>query len=63
MIKNGEFNFDSLFLKIVPEFDDVSDLAKDLIKKMICAKDKRLNSEEVTKHPWVKQAQNKLLLI
>ena len=56
MIKNGEFNFDSIFLKIVPEFDDVSDLAKDLIKKMICAKDKRLNSEEVTKHPWVKQA-------
>lgn len=56
MIKQGDFNFDSKILTKVPEFDEVSELAKDLITKMICPRDKRFTAEEVTKHAWVKQA-------
>jgi hypothetical protein len=33
-----------MIFNLAPEFDDVSDEAKDLIKKMICPISKRLNS-------------------
>ena len=39
MIKEGEYNFEP------PEFDDVSESAKDLIQKMIAPLDSRLTSD------------------
>jgi calcium-dependent protein kinase len=40
-IKIGEYNFD------LPEFSEVSDTCKDLIKKMICPRSERLSSSQV----------------
>ena len=49
MIKNVQFDFPS------PYWDDVSDVAKDLIKSLL-AKDpnQRLNAEQLLEHPWVR---------
>jgi serine/threonine protein kinase len=49
MIKNCEFDFPS------PYWDDVSDMAKDLIKSLL-VKDpkKRLDAEQLLEHPWVR---------
>ena len=48
MIKNCEYDFPS------PYFDDISDMAKELIRSLL-VKDpsKRLNAEEILAHPWV----------
>ena len=39
---------------LVPEFNVVSNSAKDLIKKMITKPSKRLKAFEVLEHPWMK---------
>jgi len=39
--------------KIGPEWKDVSESAKDLIKKMLCKPDKRLKADAVLRHPWM----------
>jgi calcium/calmodulin-dependent protein kinase I len=47
-IKSGSFEFPS------PYWDSVSDVAKDLISKLLCInREKRLSAEEVLKHPWL----------
>ena len=47
-IKNGEFEFMS------PYWDDISDLAKDLINKLLVVEPtQRLNAEEILAHPWI----------
>lgn len=46
-VKKGYFDFNS------PEWRDVSDAAKDLIKKMLCKPDKRLKAGEILNHPWM----------
>jgi len=45
-VKKGDYTFN------IPEFEGVSDCAKDLISKMICPPDRRLKVNEVLKHPW-----------
>ncbi len=53
MVKKGEFDFDG------EEWDDVSNDAKDLIKKLICKPERRLTAEEALLHHWIKtQAKN-----
>ena len=47
-IQRGKIAFPS------PEWDDVSDDAKNLIKKMCCSPDKRLTADQVLKETWVK---------
>lgn len=49
MIKNVQFDFPS------PYWDEVSDVAKDLIRSLL-VKDpkKRLNAEQLLEHPWVR---------
>jgi serine/threonine protein kinase len=48
MIKNCQFEFPS------PYWDDVSDVAKDLIKSLLVKDPKqRLNAEQLLEHPWV----------
>ena len=47
-IQKGKIAFPS------PEWDDVSDDAKQLIKKMCCSPEKRLTAEQVLKETWVK---------
>jgi len=48
MIKNCQFDFPS------PYWDDVSDVAKDLIKSLLVRDpSKRLNAEQLLAHPWV----------
>ena len=44
MIKEGDYNFDRIFFKLAPEFDEVSDSAKDLIQNMIAPLQKRFDS-------------------
>jgi calcium/calmodulin-dependent protein kinase I len=52
LIKKGEFEFHS------PDWDNVSDNAKDLIKKLlILDPKKRLSCEEMLNHPWLNQSQ------
>jgi calcium/calmodulin-dependent protein kinase I len=47
-IKKGEFDFPT------PYWDDISDMAKDLIKKMLIVKaSDRINIEGILDHPWV----------
>ena len=49
MITEGKFDFPS------PYWDDVSDLAKDLIRKLLCVDPKnRLNGDQIMKHEWLK---------
>ena len=53
MVQKGEFDFDG------EEWDDVSNDAKDLIKKLICKPEKRLTAEEALKHKWVRNLTKK----
>ena len=47
-IINGEYEFPS------PYWDNISDGAKDLIKKLLVVNpSKRLSAEGILKHPWV----------
>ena len=48
MVKKGEFDFDG------EEWDDVSNDAKDLIKKLITKPERRLTAEEALQHQWIK---------
>jgi calcium-dependent protein kinase len=48
MVKKGEFDFDG------EEWDDVSNDAKDLIKKLICKPERRLTAEEALNHHWIR---------
>ncbi|KAL4465828.1 hypothetical protein ABPG74_004065 [Tetrahymena malaccensis] len=45
-IEKGTFSFD------FPQFQNVSDNAKDLIRKCLVPQDQRLKANEVLKHPW-----------
>lgn len=48
MIKGGQYEFPS------PYWDDVSDMAKDLIRNILVVDPKkRLTAEEIYNHPWV----------
>lgn len=48
MIKKGEFEFPS------PYWDDVSDMAKELIKAILVVDPaKRMNAEQIMAHPWI----------
>ena len=47
-MKRGEFDFEG------EEWDDVSNDAKDLIKKLICKPERRLTAEEALQHKWIK---------
>lgn len=55
-IKAGKYSFPS------PDWDNVSDQAKDLVRKMLTPDPKkRITAEEVLKHPWmVEHADRKL---
>lgn len=47
-IKQGEYDFPS------PQWDEISDYAKDLIKKLLVVDpSKRLNADGILKHPWI----------
>jgi calcium-dependent protein kinase len=48
MVKKGEFDFEG------DEWEDVSQDAKDLIKKLICKPERRLTAEEALQHHWIK---------
>ena len=48
MVKKGKFDFDG------EEWDDVSNEAKDLIKKLITKPERRLTGDEAIQHPWIK---------
>lgn len=47
-VRKGVFTFD------IPEFQGVSDLSKDLIKKMLTKPAQRINSQQVLEHKWMK---------
>ena len=48
MIKRGEYDFPS------PYWDDISDMAKDLIKSLLVVDpSKRLNAKQILEHTWV----------
>jgi len=53
MVQTGKFDFDG------EEWDDVSNDAKDLIKKLICKPEQRLTAEEALKHRWVRNLTKK----
>lgn len=44
--------------KKVPEFEEVSESAKDLIKKMLVKPSQRLTASQVLNHPWMKEDKN-----
>lgn len=49
MIKTCSYDFPS------PYWDDVSDLAKDLIRQLLVVNPKeRLNADQILAHPWIK---------
>ena len=48
MVKKGIFDFDG------EEWDDVSEEAKDLIKKLISKPERRLSAQEALSHKWIK---------
>jgi calcium-dependent protein kinase len=47
-VLKGKYDFDG------EEWELVSKEAKDLIKKLICKPEKRLNAEEALQHKWFK---------
>lgn len=48
MIKNAEYDFPS------PYWDDISDMAKDLIKSLLVVDPgARLNASQILEHPWI----------
>ena len=48
MIKNCQFDFPS------PYWDDISDMAKDLIKSLLTKdQNKRLTADQLLAHPWI----------
>jgi len=53
MVQKGEFDFDG------EEWDEISNDAKDLIKKLIVKPEKRLTAEEALKHRWVRNLTKK----
>jgi calcium-dependent protein kinase len=53
MVAKGEFDFDG------EEWDEISNDAKDLIKKLITKPEKRLTAEEALKHRWVRNLTKK----
>ena len=53
MVQEGAFDFDG------EEWDDISNDAKDLIKKLICKPERRLTAEEALKHKWVRNLTKK----
>lgn len=56
-IKKGEFDFPE------PYWDDISDSAKDLIKKLLEVDiNKRLDADGIMKHPWIDAEQSKVEL-
>lgn len=48
MVKKGDFDFDG------EEWEDVSNDAKDLIKKLICKPERRLTASEALQHNWIR---------
>ena len=48
MVKKGDFDFDG------EEWEDVSNDAKDLIKKLICKPERRLTAAEALQHNWIR---------
>ena len=48
MVKKGEFDFDG------EEWEEVSNDAKDLIKKLICKPERRLTAQEALQHNWIR---------
>lgn len=48
MVKKSEFDFDG------EEWEDVSNDAKDLIKKLICKPERRLTASEALQHNWIR---------
>ena len=63
MIEIGDFNFDRKAVWLVPEFEDVSDSAKDLIRQMLAPFGQRYSAEQVVRHPWTVQALDKHMLL
>ena len=53
MVQKGQFDFDG------EEWDDISNDAKDLIKKLICKPERRLTAEQALKHKWVRNLTKK----
>ena len=49
MVSRGAFDFDG------EEGDDIDNLAKDLIKKLITRPETRLTAEEALQHRWIKK--------
>jgi hypothetical protein len=47
-----------LFIPLVPQFKGVSDLAKDLIKKILVPESQRLTASQVLEHSWMKEQLN-----
>lgn len=48
MIQGGEYDFPS------PYFDDISDMAKDLISNLLTRDpQKRLTADQILNHPWM----------
>jgi len=48
MVQKGHFDFDG------EEWDNVSNEAKDLIKKLITKPERRLTAQEALNHKWIK---------
>ena len=48
MVKKGAFEFDG------EEWEDVSNDAKDLIRKLVCKPERRLTAAEALQHPWIR---------
>jgi len=48
MVQKGVFDFEG------EEWEDVSNDAKDLIKKLISKPEKRLTAQEAINHRWIK---------
>lgn len=49
MVRKAQFAFDG------EEWDEISNEAKDLIKKLITKPEKRLTAEEALEHKWFKK--------